>query len=83
MGDAQMNRSRIGQCMSMVAIVLIVVVLTLAGTAYGIYTHRGSGIEQHPRGGGHVKSPGVGEGESRTSGVAEEDEAAFDTHGSQ
>jgi hypothetical protein len=67
----------------MVAIVLIVVVLTLAGAMYGIYTRRGSGVEQHPRGGDHVGSPGVGEGESRMSGHADENEGTFESHGSQ
>jgi hypothetical protein len=67
----------------MVAIVLIVVVLTLVGVMYGIYTHRGSGIEQHPRGGDHVQSPGVGEGEGRMSGHTDESGAAFDSHGSE
>jgi hypothetical protein len=67
----------------MVAIVLIVVVLTLAGAAYGIYTHRGSGIEQHPRGGDHVESPGVGEGESRMSRRTDEDDATFGSRGSE
>jgi hypothetical protein len=67
----------------MVAIVLIVVVLTLAGATYGIFTRRGSGIDQHPRGGDHVESPGVGEGESRMSSHAEENDGAFDSHGTR
>jgi hypothetical protein len=67
----------------MVAIVLIVVVLTLMGAMYGIYTHRGSGVEQHPRGGDHVGSPGVGEGKGRMSSHADENETTFDSHGSQ
>lgn len=67
----------------MVAIVLIVVVLTLVGAMYGIYTHRGSGIEQHPRGGDHVGSPGVGEGESRMSSHTDENDATFDSHGAE
>jgi hypothetical protein len=67
----------------MVAIVLIVVVLTLAGAAYGIYTQRGSGIEQHPRGGDHAESPGVGDGESRMSNHADENDATFDSHGAE
>jgi hypothetical protein len=67
----------------MVTIVLVVVVLTLMGAAYGIYTHRGSGIEDHPRGGDHVGSPGVGEGKGRmATGTDERDDAPFDSHGS-
>lgn len=65
----------------MVIIVLIVVVLTLLGATYGIFTHRGSGIDQHPRGGDHVGSPGVGEGEGQMSSHVEENEGAFDSHG--
>jgi hypothetical protein len=34
----------------MVAIVLIVIVLVLLGTAYGLYSRRGSEITEHPRG---------------------------------
>jgi hypothetical protein len=67
----------------MVAIVIIVVVLTLAGAAYGIYTYRGSGIDQHPRGGDHVGSPGVGEGQSRSSAHTDESEGAFDSRGAE
>jgi hypothetical protein len=67
----------------MVAIVLIVVVLTLAGAMYGIYTHRGSGIEQHPRGGDHVGSPGVGEGQSPLSSHTDENEGTFDSRGAK
>lgn len=67
----------------MVAIVLIVVVVTLAAAAYGIFTRRGSGIDSHPRGGDHVGSPGVGEGQSRTSSHVEENEGAFDSHGTK
>lgn len=67
----------------MVAIVLIVVVLTLAGAMYGIYTRRGSGVEQRPRGGDHAGSPGVGEGESHMSSHTDENEATFDSHGSR
>jgi hypothetical protein len=67
----------------MVAIVIIVVVLTLAGAAYGIFTHRGSGIEQHPRGGDHVGTPGVGEGKTRMSSHADESEGAFDSRGGE
>jgi hypothetical protein len=67
----------------MVAIVIIVVVLTLAGTAYGIFTYRGSGIEQHPRGGDHVESPGVGEGLGRMSGHTDESEGTFDSRGAE
>ena len=73
--------------MSMVAIVLIIVVLTLAGAAYGIYTRRGSGIEQHPRGGDHVESPGVGvgvgEGDSLMSSRTEGNDTTFDSHGTE
>jgi hypothetical protein len=65
----------------MVAIVIIVVVLTLVGAAYGIFTHRGSGIEQHPRGGDHVRSPGVGKGEARMSGHTDESEGTLDSRG--
>lgn len=67
----------------MVAIVLIVVVLTLAGATYGIFTHRGSGIDQHPRGGDHVESPGVGEGESHMTSHIEENEGTFDSRGTK
>jgi hypothetical protein len=67
----------------MVTIVLVVVVLTLVGAAYGIYTRRGSGIEDHPRGGDHVGSPGVGEGKGRMSGGADKNDATFDSHGSE
>ncbi|MCW2996230.1 MAG: hypothetical protein JWQ18_3725 [Conexibacter sp.] len=67
----------------MVIIVLVVVVLTLIGATYGIFTRRGSGIDQHPRGGDHVGSPGVGEGESRESGHVEENAGAFDSHGAK
>lgn len=72
-----------GQYPVMVFIVLIVVVLTLVGATYGIYTHRGSGVDQHPRGGDHVGSPGVGEGESRMSGHSDESEGTFDSHGAE
>jgi hypothetical protein len=72
-----------GQPACMVAIVLAVVVLTLIGATYGIFTHRGSGIDQHPRGGDHVGSPGVGEGESRMSSHVEENEGAFDSRGAE
>jgi hypothetical protein len=67
----------------MVAIVLVVVVLTLIGATYGIFTHRGSGIDQHPRGGDHVESPGVGEGEGHMSSHVEENEGAFDSRGTE
>jgi hypothetical protein len=67
----------------MVIIVLVVVVLTLIGAAYGIFTRRGSGIDQHPRGGDHVGTPGVGEGESRMSSTAEESEGTFDARGTR
>ncbi len=67
----------------MVIIVLVVVVLTLAGATYGIFTRRGSGIGEHPRGGGHAGSPGVGEGTSRLAGDDEETESAFESHGTK
>jgi flagellar basal body-associated protein FliL len=67
----------------MVVIVIIVVILTLAGAAYGIFTRRGSGVEQHPRGGDHVESPGVGTGESRMSSHDDQHESAFDPHGTE
>jgi hypothetical protein len=72
---------RIGQLLVMVIIVLIVVVLTLVGATYGIFTRRGSGIDQHPRGDDHVESPGVGAGESRMSSHRDENEGTFDSHG--
>jgi hypothetical protein len=72
-----------GQVTGMVYIVLIVVVLTLVGATYGIFTRRGSGIDQHPRGGDHVGSPGVGEGESRMSSHTDENEGTFDSHGAK
>jgi len=81
MRHPQMFLSGSGQCADMAYIVLIVVVLTLAGATYGIFTHRGSGIDQHPRGGDHVGTPGVGEGESRMSGHTDENAGAFDEHG--
>ena len=73
----------IGHAATMVIIVLVVVALTLVGAAYGIFTRRGSGIDQHPRGGDHAGSPGVGEGESRRSGHADENEGAFDERGTR
>ena len=66
----------------MVVIVIVVVVLTLVGAMYGLYTRRGSGVEQHLRAGDHVGSPGVGAGEGRMSSHADENEGAFDEHGS-
>jgi flagellar basal body-associated protein FliL len=78
-----MFRQGIGQLATMVIIVLVVVVLVLVGAMYGIFTHRGSGIDQHPRGGDHVDSPGVGEGTSRMSSHTEENESAFDSHGTK
>jgi hypothetical protein len=63
--------------------VLIVVVLTLIGATYGIFTHRGSAIDQHPRDGDHVGSPGVGEGESHMSSHIKENEGAFESHGAE
>ncbi|WP_155891973.1 hypothetical protein [Conexibacter woesei] len=65
----------------MVIVVLVVVVLTLVGATYGIFTRRGSGIGQHPRGSDHAGSPGVGEGTSRMSSHADENEGAFDSRG--
>jgi hypothetical protein len=67
----------------MTAIVLVVVVLTLLGAAYGIFTRRGSGIDAHPRGGDHVESPGVGEGASRVSGDTSENDGPFDSRGTK
>jgi hypothetical protein len=78
-----MFRAGNGQSLTMVAIVLIVVLLTLAGATYGIFTRRGSGIGQHPRGGDHVDSPGVGEGKSPMTGREGDSEGTFDSRGSR
>jgi hypothetical protein len=67
----------------MVVIVLIVVALVLVGAAYGLFTRRGSGIDPHPRGGEHVGSPGVGEGESRMSGAVDDSDGVFDSRGTK
>jgi hypothetical protein len=63
--------------------VLIVVVLTLVGATYGIFTRRGSGVDRHPRGGDRVGSPGVGEGESHMFSHIEENEGACESHGTE
>jgi len=62
--------------------VLIVLAIILA-LAYGFYSRRGSGIDQHPRGGGHAEDPGVGEGPSRISAAEAETSGVFDSRGTR
>jgi hypothetical protein len=62
--------------------VLIVLAIILS-LAYGFYSRRGSGIDQHPRGGGHAEDPGVGTGPSRISAAEDETEGVFDSRGTR
>jgi len=65
-----------------VVFVLIVIAILLS-LAYGFYSRRGSGIDQHPRGGGHTEDPGVGAGPSRISVAEEDTSSVFDTRGTR
>jgi len=62
--------------------VLIVLAIILA-LAYGFYSRRGSGIDQHPRGGGHTEDPGVGAGASRISTAEADTSGVFDSRGTR
>jgi flagellar basal body-associated protein FliL len=64
-------------------IVVIVVVAVVFALAYGAYTRKGSGIDQHPRGAGHAGDPGVGESPSRMSSREDETEGVPDQHGTR
>jgi hypothetical protein len=63
-------------------IVAFVVFMVLA-LAYGFYSRRGSGIDQHPRGAGHTGDPGVGASPSRISSAEDETEGIFDSRGTR
>ncbi len=66
-----------------VDIFLIFVVLLLVAVAYGFYSRRGSGINQHPGGPeGWDGAPGAA-GPSRISAGEDETEGLPDTHGTR
>ncbi len=64
-------------------VIVAFVLLMVLALAYGFYSRRGSGIDQHPRGGGHTGDPGVGSGPSRISAAEDETEGLFDQRGTR
>jgi hypothetical protein len=64
-------------------VIVAFVILMVLAVAYGFYSRRGSGIDQHPRGGGHTEDPGVGEGASRISAAEAETGGVFDARGTR
>jgi hypothetical protein len=67
----------------MVAIVIVVIVLTLLGAAYGIYSRRGSDINAHPKNEEAAgDAPGTDRPDHRSSRT-DPVEGDFDSHGTR
>ena len=64
-------------------IFLIVVIVMLLGLAYGYYTRKGSGIDQHPQGGERGQAAAGADGPSRISSAEDETEGAPSTYGTR
>jgi hypothetical protein len=62
-------------------IFLVVILVLVVAVAFGYYTRKGSGINQHPQGAERSGSPGVGEGASRIANAEDETEGQINTHG--
>lgn len=60
-----------------------VLVLFVGGSWSYYLRHKRMDISQHPRGAGKQESPGVGEGASRLSSAAEDNEGVFDSRGTR
>ncbi len=62
-------------------IFLAVIVVLFFAFAYGFYSRRGSGIDQHPIGAGKAGRPGVGTDPSRISSREDDTEGDINSFG--
>lgn len=62
-------------------IFLVFIVVFFFAMVYGFYTRKGSGIDQHPIGGGRTDRPGVGQEPSRISSGDDDTEGDINSFG--